>query len=146
MAVQPFPKENNMAYSGYGLPGRFLRAAKQDELCEVCDGLGKRVPATKVIQGETDSWGHEEIVCCDACNTRMQEEDRDLGTCEWCKKEPATRRTRDADEGSSGPVYHVCGPCDRRKEEHYREELRFLACQRKGIRYYPPGEEPFDDQ
>jgi len=116
-----------MSYTGYGLPGRFIRAAKPEELCEVCEDQEKQAQATMVIQGETDSFGYETIVCCDACNKKMAQENREnLGTCEWCKKEKAAYVTRDPDEGSGGPVYRICLPCNHKMNKYLAEELEFL--------------------
>jgi hypothetical protein len=123
-----------MSYAGYGLPGRFIRNARSGEECDHCACEGKETPATTVIQGETDSFGHEELALCDACNNKALEEDdnRIFGTCEWCQKEQATLLTRDPDEGSSGPVYRICTPCDRRMMKSLAdEEMRYEAINRE---------------
>ena len=120
-----------MAYSGVGLPGRFIRNARAGETCDHCAcNEGPEVPATTVIQGETDSFGYETLTLCTPCNIKVQEEKQDLGGCMWCKKEPATVVTRDPDEGSDGPVYHICKPCDRQMMKSLREENEYWESRR----------------
>ena len=121
-----------MAFAGYGLPGRFIRNARPDETCDHCAcEEGPEVPATTIIQGETDSFGYETLALCDACNNKLLTEKQDLGTCDHCKKAPATMHTRDPDEGSSGPVYVICRECNGKmmralNEEAERYERRAL--------------------
>jgi hypothetical protein len=88
--------------------------------CDDCDA-----PATVRVQGETDSFGSEQHDLCAACARKMRSEDNDTsGWCDWCKAEAEKRIwTRDYDEGSGGPVYHVCRPCYDRQQQAIREEL-----------------------
>jgi hypothetical protein len=113
-----------MAYAGAGLPGRFIRNAKEGETCEFCDSAGTEgVPATTVVQGETDSFGFEQLALCTPCNNKLQEKEEELGPCEWCEKEPATRYTRDPDEGSFGPVYCIGVACNERLNASMAQEI-----------------------
>lgn len=90
--------------------------------------------ATVRIQGETDSFGAEYHHYCEACY-KLEQEIQDYCTakhagdeaqCEWCSKvttQKDLRFTRDIDEGSSGPVYEVCGSCRARQADRIAEEL-----------------------
>jgi hypothetical protein len=91
-----------------------------------CDRHTNR-PAIKRVAGECDSFGHEEILMCQVCYDKLkahQERTRDgvNGYCVWCKNQAGTIKPfRDVEEGSSGPVYHVCQPC-REKHNTYINE------------------------
>lgn len=90
------------------------------------------VPATRRIQGETDSFGAEFLDVCDQCFaaiTKEMQAER-TGVCDWCKKEANDLRPRrDFEEGSCGPVYDVCGACVLR-------ELKSLAAEAEEMGYY----------
>jgi len=88
-------------------------------------------PATYRIQGETDSFGCEYIYLCDGCKKIMDTPDPDTvpesTICDWCKKEVTVwSHMRDFDEGTSGPVYHVCSACRAKENRRAEEELAFL--------------------
>jgi hypothetical protein len=108
-----------MPYAGIGLPGRILGPSH-----EPCEGYNNdcREAATVRVQGETDSFGFEEIHWCDGCHklsTQPSEEEESHFWCGWCKKKTngSPVVTRDWSEGSTGPVYWVCGPCDKANME-----------------------------
>src|SRR5690606_21715841 len=83
-----------------------------------CDSHPNRIAVTR-IQGETDSFGSEMVDLCQECldehNTYLQSEeskDSRRGSCDWCNRYVEDLRSaRDYDEGMCGPVYTVCGPC-----------------------------------
>jgi len=82
-------------------------------------------PAIARIQGETDSYGSEEIDMCQVCydnfvsNTKPRE-----GRCEWCGSVSSDlKHHRDPEEGSNGPVYNVCETCITTQNEAALEEL-----------------------
>lgn len=84
----------------------------------MCDEHPSR-PAVARIQGETDSFGAELIDCCAECRDEIRAAIRsDLsGRCDWCRQEASDlRNRRDYEEGSTGPVYQVCGQCRARQD------------------------------
>lgn len=92
----------------------------------MCDDHPDR-PAVKRIQGETDSFGSEQIDMCQECLDKYRAEVKALdtsGVCDWCNQAAdRLRRQRDYDEGMAGPVYNVCGPCIRKANEDAITEL-----------------------
>lgn len=80
----------------------------------MCDDHPDR-KAYKRIQGETDSFGAELFDVCEECYKEYEEELKaadNSGCCDWCKNHAARLfDRRDFEEGMSGPVYRVCGPC-----------------------------------
>ena len=107
-----------------GLPGSILRRLDGTEPCAGCGA-----PATKLVQGETDSFGAEYNAWCDDCDRRVREEDRKRranAVCDWCKTRngPVTFM-RDVDEGMSGPVYQICGPCRQKHDAYVQAELDY---------------------
>jgi hypothetical protein len=79
-------------------------------------------------QGETDSFGCEMHDICEECLKEFRAADNSTeartGQCEWCKHEATDLRdARDYDEGMSGRIYRVCGPCRKRVDDEAREEL-----------------------
>jgi hypothetical protein len=89
----------------------------------MCDEHPDR-KATRRVQGETDSFGCEMYDFCDECFKEWKSHDvYSPEECDWCdKKANDIRPTRDYDEGMCGPVYYVCGPCRKRRDERVREE------------------------
>jgi hypothetical protein len=88
---------------------------------QTCDVHEDRL-STLRVQGETDSFGAELVDMCGECvgkwRAYRESPEARTGTCDWCKHTSNDLRTRrDADEGSSGPVYRVCGPCVKRDNE-----------------------------
>lgn len=71
------------------------------------------VVATHRIVGETDSFGSELIDMCDACYAKYLEYDQKAegDECERCGSKENVGYVRDPEEGSCGPVYHLCGRC-----------------------------------
>lgn len=60
---------------------------------------------------------------CDECTAELRESMRSpearTGRCDWCKQDATDLRAkRDWEEGSTGPVYQVCGPCVKRHNEY----------------------------
>jgi hypothetical protein len=107
----------------FNLPGRLLRLP-QGAMCE-SEGHAN-VPATHCIQGETDSFGYEEICKCTPCyeQYRAKADEPQDGYCEFHKGEGTDIRPfRDIDEGFSGPVYDVCQSCRRAANKRVQEEL-----------------------
>jgi hypothetical protein len=105
------------------LPGRML-PLPQDAMCE--NEGHETVPAVHCIQGETDSFGHEEICFCQPCYDAYREEVKKPkdGYCEWHKGEGTDITPyRDSDEGMNGPVYDVCAACRKRNQERLHQEL-----------------------
>ena len=95
----------------------------------MCDNHSKRV-ATHRVQGETDSFGCEMIDLCDKCYAKHRKamvkyrEEQAIGICDWCKNHAVDlRAARDYDEGMCGPVYQVCGPCIKRRNDEATAEL-----------------------
>jgi hypothetical protein len=90
-----------------------------------CDSHPDR-PAVERIQGETDSMGAELCDMCAECCAEYKKHaaDGQCGGCDWCNKEATDLRPfRDTDEGSSGPVYQVCGACRTKAHEAAAQEL-----------------------
>lgn len=89
---------------------------------EQCDDHPER-KAVKRVQGETDSMGCEYIHLCKECLDKIALPIRISGHCDWCKCESdSLRHRRDVDEGMSGPVYRVCGPCIEKENKAIAEE------------------------
>lgn len=96
------------------LPGRVLGDVVNGDgmhrLCDHCDDAD----AVQLVQGETDSFGHEELALCASCGDKLIAETRHgwSGHCDWCKKECTDLKdARDPEEGSCGPVYWACASC-----------------------------------
>jgi hypothetical protein len=92
----------------------------------MCDNHPRR-KAKHRIQGETDSFGCEMHDLCDECAAEMRASMRSAeartGECDWCGLEATDLRARrDWEEGMSGPVYRVCGPCIKRRNDEDRED------------------------
>lgn len=93
------------------------------------------VPAIARIQGETDSFGCEMEDICQQCIDqrrayrcseagKAEELEWRTGRCDWCKEQVTDLRdARDYDEGLSGPVYRVCGPCIKRRNDDAEKDL-----------------------
>lgn len=93
----------------------------------MCDDHPDR-PATRRIQGETDSFGSEMHDLCDECAKAHREEARrpDIGKCDWCDaKEVARVPARDYEEGMNGPVYYVCAACKKRQSDQIDADLGY---------------------
>lgn len=92
----------------------------------MCDDHPDR-KAYRRVQGETDSMGCEMHDMCEECYTTYKAEQKTAdrsGVCDWCKTHQSDLRPRrDFEEGSSGPVYDVCGGCVRRENERLAQEL-----------------------
>lgn len=89
----------------------------------MCDLHSDR-PATHRVQGETDSFGSELNDMCDECYEELKKNPNPTGTCDWCKTpDVSLRPRRDYDEGTHGPVYHVCQPCIKKDEDRITEEM-----------------------
>ena len=86
---------------------------------QMCDEHQDR-PAVARIQGETDSFGSEMHDTCQDCfnKHRQYEASRDRsGVCDWCGNESdRLSKRRDFEEGMSGRVYDVCGPCIKKRD------------------------------
>ncbi len=85
------------------------------------------IDATHRIQGETDSFGCEYVDMCVECYweyLKQKASNSNPGVCDWCNHHSDTRtKTRDYDEGSSGPVYDVCPSCRNKAVQRAQEEL-----------------------
>ncbi len=76
-------------------------------------------PAVIRVQGETDSFGSEMVDMCAECEHeyiayRNSDKPEDEGYCQkppGCGGRAKLFAYRDWEEGSCGPVYHICGPC-----------------------------------
>ena len=103
------------------LPGT-VTIAVQGAICDMCEQ-----PATRRVQGETDSIGCEYHHYCDDHYQQYLHETTQnptIGECDWCRRPGLVLKPiRDFDEGLSGPVYEVCCDCRRRQNESLREEL-----------------------
>ncbi len=96
-----------------------------------CDDHPDR-PAVARIQGETDSMGSEMNDMCQECLDQHraylrspEAAEHRKGTCEWCKKAADDLRDRrDYEEGMSGRVYRVCGPCVKKENDELAAEAR----------------------
>lgn len=90
-----------------------------------CDHHPDR-PAVWRVQGETDSFGSEMHDLCQECLDEWAKHaaEGQCGVCDWCKSEAKDLRPRrDFEEGMSGPVYQVCGPCVRKENQRLQGEL-----------------------
>lgn len=102
------------------LPGQELKVPEG----MMCDEHEDR-PATHRIVAETDSFGSELIDWCDSCFNKYKSEkenpDYTHNYCDHCHCTGVkTTKTRDPDEGSCGPVYHLCDGClQRLRDYHY---------------------------
>lgn len=106
-------------FEGEGLPGGRL-AMPAGAVCH-CG-----VIAVARMQGETDSWGHEELDLCGSHLAEMRAAEPEVGRCEWCGHEALREATRDPGEGMSGPVYEVCPGCLARLARQVEEDLADL--------------------
>lgn len=82
------------------------------------------------IQGETDSFGSEMFDACQECidELKRHKDGERVGCCDWCKSAATDLRyRRDYDEGMSGPVYLVCGPCVRKESQRASDELEEMG-------------------
>jgi hypothetical protein len=82
------------------------------------------------IQGETDSFGCEMHDCCQECADEIRESEQTpearTGKCDWCKHQATDLRDRrDIDEGMCGPVYRVCGACEKKYDAELAAELAY---------------------
>ena len=74
----------------------------------------------------TDSMGSEMHDLCQECLDKAGAAARAdaSGTCDWCKAQATDLRNhRDWEEGSSGPVYRVCGACRTRESENLAADI-----------------------
>ena len=94
----------------------------------MCDRHPDRLAVARV-QGETDSFGCEMNDVCQEClnadRAYARSPDARTGTCDWCKQ-PATdlRSARDYEEGMHGPVYEICGKCQKKRDDEISDELK----------------------
>lgn len=89
-----------------------------------CDRHPDRMAVCR-IQGETDSMGSEMHDLCAECRDEIAQHEREarIGKCDWCKEQATDlRHRRDFEEGTSGPVYEVCGACVKRENERLNAE------------------------
>ena len=102
------------------LPGQELKVPESI----MCDEHSDR-PATHRIVGETDSFGSELIDWCDECfnNYKAAKENPEYNlSCDHCYAvDCKTTATRDPDEGSCGPVYHLCDSCLQRLRDYHSD-------------------------
>lgn len=98
------------------LPGNTVNYSG-DCKCERCEK-----PATKRVQGETDSMGCEYLYLCNECADKIRNE-VDEYYCDWCGKFAVVSPMRDIDEGMAGPVYHVCSDCRDKENDRIAKEL-----------------------
>ena len=106
-----------------GLPGRIL----SERIFEgtICEEEGCGSLATKAIQGETDSMGHETMFLCDGCHEELKDSTSN-GTCEWCNTANVElQAARDMDEGNHGPVYEICSSCSSKQNQRIAEEMDY---------------------
>lgn len=93
----------------------------------MCD-CHPKVPAVARIQGETDSFGCEYNLMCQACldehRIAVREAFNAESRCDYCKTmQRHCSSMRDYDEGMGGPVYNVCPACRKRVNDRIAEEL-----------------------
>lgn len=107
------------------LPG----SASSSPASAACDKHADR-PAYRRVQGETDSFGSEMHDLCRECYdahlvaVARYAAEAACGACDWCKSDATDlRNRRDWEEGSSGPVYRVCGACVKRDNDALNDEL-----------------------
>lgn len=98
------------------------------------------------VQGETDSFGCEMSDCCQECLDEIRSHERSAkartGNCDWCKQDAADiRETRDYEEGLCGPVYRVCGPCRKRRDDEDGAALDQYHDDSHAEDDYDPGED-----
>lgn len=89
----------------------------------MCDEHPDR-PAVRRVQGETDSMGAEFYDLCQECLDELAKHAAEAacGRCDWCKSEVRDLRPfRDFEEGTSGPVYEVCGACRKKHFDYIRK-------------------------
>lgn len=101
---------------------------------QTCDDCGK--PATRCLQGETDSFGAEWADLCDDCYAIERERRRKdrAGDCDWCKQHTdALIWTRNYDEGMHGSTYRVCKSCYNKQQRALKEELRYYESRGYGM-------------
>ncbi len=123
--------------------GKWQNTSQEPELvCEDCCSENKAIPelATIIIQGETDSFGYEELALCGKCHQKTREPE--VGSCDWCKNSVASfdklpegsylvngevqhklYHVRDYEEGMNGPVYRVCSPCRAKQQAQLEQEF-----------------------
>lgn len=88
----------------------------------MCDEHPDR-PATRRIQGETDSFGSEMHDLCESCYQKERRLPPPTGMCDWCRTpRQVLKPQRDYEEGLSGPVYHVCKGCIDKLNKRLMEE------------------------
>ena len=108
------------------LPGQFVPVSTS-----VAYGYGDECdcgqPAITCMVGETDSFGSEFHPMCAICKHEHdnREDTEEEGICDWCRKVGVLSPRRDFEEGSSGPVYHVCSPCIRKENEKLAREAGY---------------------
>lgn len=97
---------------------------------QACDRHPDR-SAVKRVQGETDSMGAELNDMCAECyaeflayQTSDEATQARCGICDWCKNSATDlRQRRDFEEGLSGRLYMVCGPCVTKENEALLAEM-----------------------
>lgn len=103
------------------LPGQELKVPED----MMCDEHADR-PATHRIVGETDSFGSELIDWCDECfnNYKAAKENPEYNlNCDHCHAvDCKTTATRDPDEGSCGPIYHLCDNCLKNLRDYHNDD------------------------
>lgn len=92
----------------------------------MCDEHADR-PAVARVQGETDSFGSEMHDLCQECldehRTSQNSPEAKAGKCDWCKNDATDLAwRRDFEEGTSGPVYRVCGGCRTKQIQAAQEQ------------------------
>lgn len=86
-------------------------------LCEFCN----EAPARVGLCTEADSFGSEITPVCHECLEKALNKPKEQEKCDWCKTIALLTPTRDPDEGSHGPVYHVCAACVEKQNDYYIE-------------------------
>lgn len=109
------------------LPGHFSTSP----VGMTCDDHPDR-PAVKRVQGETDSFGSEQIDMCQECLDKFhayresvrQERETTPRCCDWCNSmKLGVAQHRDLDEGSCGRLYNVCRDCRLEERRRAAQEL-----------------------
>lgn len=102
------------------LPGTLLKLPEN----QTCDDHPDRL-ATVRIQAETDSFGYEAIDWCDECYNKYLSAKKNPEynlSCDHCQAvDCKTTATRDPDEGSCGPVYHLCDNCLKNLRDYHND-------------------------
>ena len=105
------------------LPGTLLKLPEN----QTCDDHPDRLAVVRV-QAETDSFGYEAIDWCEECYEKYQKEKTEgdggsgITSCDHCHAvDCKTTATRDPDEGSCGPVYHLCDSCLQRLRDYHND-------------------------